>query len=174
MRRGEVPGDDARRARQPGALTALKRRRRGPPFAKRRSKIHGTGVFATRRIRPGQLLIAYLGQALTTAQVRKRFNDDDADDPHTLLFHLGGDRYIDAGVNGNDARFINHSCDPNCDPEVLDGAIWIRAIRNIQPGVELAYDYSLEIEKRASKKRRGLYPCRCGTAKCRGTMLGKT
>ncbi len=148
-------------------------RRKRPPFVKRRSKIHGTGVFATRRIRPGQLLIAYLGEELTAAQVRKRFDDDDADDPHTLLFYLGGDRYIDAGVDGNDARFINHSCDPNCETEVSDGGIWIRAIKNIQPGVELAYDYSLEIEKSASKKRRGLYPCRCGTAKCRGTMLGQ-
>jgi uncharacterized protein len=150
----------------------MRSRRIRPPFAKRRSAIHGLGVFATRRIRAGRLLIAYLGQALTTAQVRARYTDDDADDPHTLLFHLGGDRYIDAGVGGNDARFINHSCDPNCDPEVLDGVIWIRAIRNIQPGVELTYDYSLEIEKRASRSRRSRYACRCGTAKCRGTMLG--
>ena len=73
------------------------------------------------------------GRPLTKAQARERYSDDDGDDPYTLLFHLGGDRYIDAAVDGNDARFINHSCDPNCDPEVLDGAIWIRAIRNIQP-----------------------------------------
>lgn len=152
----------------------MPRRQIRSPFAKRRSAIHGVGVFATRRIRAGRLLIAYLGQALTTSEVRKRFHDDDADDPHTLLFHLGGDRYIDAGVGGNDARFINHSCDPNCDPEVLDGAIWIRAVKNIQPGVELAYDYSLEIEKGASRKRSGLYTCRCGAAKCRRTMLDES
>ena len=76
-------------------------------------------------------------------------------------------------VGGNDARFINHSCEPNCETEVADGGIWIRAIRNIQPGVELTYDYSLEIEKRASRKRRDEYACRCGAPKCRGTMLGK-
>jgi SET domain-containing protein len=97
--------------------------------------------------------------------------DDDVDDPHTLLFHLGGDRYVDASVGGNDARFINHSCDPNCESVVSDGAIWIRAIKNIQPRVELTYDYSLEIERRASRARRSRYLCHCGTSKCRGTML---
>ncbi len=149
----------------------MPRRRNRPPFAKRRSRIHGVGVFATRRIRAGQMLIPYLGQILTRAEVRARYMDDAVDDPHTFLFHLGGDRYVDAGVDGNDARFINHSCDPNCEPELSDGAIWIRAIRNIQPGVELTYDYALQIEKRAVASRRNNYPCRCGAAKCRGTML---
>ena len=90
-----------------------------------------------------------------------------------MLFHVEGDRYIDASVNGNDARFINHSCQPNCETEVADGGIWIRAIRNIQPGVELTYDYSLEIERRPSRKRRDEYACRCGATTCRGTMLGE-
>ena len=141
-----------------------------PPFAKRRSRIHGTGVFATRRIRAGRPLIAYLGQTLTTAEVRARYRDDE-DNPHTFLFHLGGDRYVDAAVGGNAAKFINHSCDPNCETEVSDGTVWIRAIRNIQPGAELTYDYALEIERRASHSRRGRYACRCGAARCRGSML---
>jgi SET domain-containing protein len=149
----------------------MARRQIRPPFVKRRSRIHGTGVFATRRIRAGRILIAYLGQILTEAEVRERYTDDDSDDPHTFLFGLGDGRYVDAGVGGNDARFINHSCDPNCEPELTDGVIWIRAIKNIQPGVELAYDYSLEIEKRARRTRRNLYPCHCGTKKCRQTML---
>ena len=146
-------------------------RRARPPFVKRRSPIHGVGIYATRRIRPGRILIAYLGQALTKAEVRARYLDDDAADPHTFLFHLGGDRYIDAGVGGNDARFINHSCDPNCEPVLSGGVIWICAIKNIQSGVELTYDYSLQIEKRALRTRRSHYVCRCGAAKCRGTML---
>jgi uncharacterized protein len=145
-------------------------RKTRPPFAKRRSKIHGTGVFATRRIQPGRTLIAYSGQILTEAEVGERY-DEDADDPHTFLFHLGGDRYVDAAVGGNEARFINHSCHPNCEAALSDGAIWIRAIRNIQPGVELTYDYELEIERGASRARRRRYACRCGVAKCRGTML---
>jgi SET domain-containing protein len=147
------------------------RRRTRPPFARRHSRIHGFGVFATRRIRSGQRLIAYEGEILTEAQVDARYDETEAEDPHTLLFHVEGDRYIDASVGGNDARFINHSCDPNCEPEVSDGKIWIRAIRNIQPGAELTYDYSLEIEDGASRKRKNLYACGCGAAKCRGTML---
>lgn len=139
---------------------------------KRRSAIHGLGVFATRRIRDGRRLIAYEGQVLTTAEVRARYDDADADDPYTLLFHAGPDRYVDASVGGNDARFINHSCEPNCEAGLLDDRVLIRAIRNIQPGVELTYDYALEIEKTASKKRRSLFACRCGAARCRGTMLG--
>jgi len=142
-----------------------------PPVVKRLSRIHGLGVFTTKRIRAGRVLIAYLGQALSKAEVRARYTDDDVDDPHTLLFHLGGNRYIDASVGGNDARFINHSCDPNCESLMSDGAIWIRAIKNIQPRVELTYDYSLEIERHASRARRSRYSCRCGASKCRGTML---
>ncbi|HEX4438877.1 MAG TPA: SET domain-containing protein-lysine N-methyltransferase, partial [Thermoanaerobaculia bacterium] len=142
------------------------------PFVVRRSKIHGRGVFATRRIRAGRSLIAYEGQVLTEKQVDARYDhEDDADDPHTLLFHVARDRYIDASVGGNDARFINHSCDPNCESDVVDGAVVIRAIRNIQPGAELTYDYALEIEANPPKRRRALYACRCGARRCRGTML---
>ncbi len=147
-------------------------RRRRPPFATRDSRIHGVGVFATRRIRPGRRLIAYLGEVLTSAEVDARYPDDDADDPHTFLFHCGKNRYVDASVGGNAARFINHSCDPNCETEVSDGTIWIRAVRNIQPGVELTYDYALEIERGATRARRSRYACRCGAVRCRRTMLG--
>jgi SET domain-containing protein len=146
-------------------------RRRSPPFAVRNSRIHGRGVFATRRIRPGRRLIEYEGQSLSEREVDARYDADAANDPHTLLFHVEGDRYVDASVGGNDARFINHSCDPNCEAFVADGAVFIRAIRNIQPSVELTYDYALEIEDGASRARRALYGCRCGAAKCRGTML---
>ena len=149
------------------------RRKLRPPFARRRSRIHGTGVFATRRIRAGRILIAYLGQVLTEAEVDARYGDD-ADDPHTFLFGCGNHRYVDASVGGNAARFINHSCDPNCETELSDGTIWIRAIRNIQPGAELTYDYALEIERGASRARRSRYACRCGAPKCRGTMLAET
>src|SRR3954470_14155307 len=112
-------------------------RRVKPPFVTRRSKIHGHGVFATRRIRAGRRLIDYRGEILTEAQVDARYDGPAAEDPHTLLFSLGKDRYIDASVGGNDARFINHSCEPNCETDLLDGGVWIRAIRNIQPGTEL-------------------------------------
>ena len=146
-------------------------RRIRPPFAKRRSSIHGFGVFATRRIRRGRSLIDYAGQLLNSGAVQARYDEDAADDPHTLLFQVSDDLYVDATNGGNDARFINHSCDPNCEAVVSDGAIFIQAIRNIQPRSELTYDYALEIEEGYSPARKRLYGCRCGAETCRGTML---
>src|SRR5262249_10538933 len=115
----------------------------------RRSSIHGFRGFALRRIRPGQLVIDYVGEHLTSDEVDARYDDDAADDPHTFLFHIAENEYLDASVGGNDARFINHSCDPNCEADVKGDRITIRTIRNIQPGIELTYDYSLEIENGA-------------------------
>jgi SET domain-containing protein len=149
----------------------MPRRRTRPPFAKRRSSIHGFGVFATRRIRVRQSLIDYEGRILTPAQVEARYDEDAADDPHTLLFDVGDGKRIDASLGGNDARFINHSCDPNCEAELSGRVVSIRALRNIQPGAELTYDYSLQIENGASRARRSLYACRCSATACRGTML---
>ena len=78
-----------------------------------------------------------------------------------------------APLYGNAARFINHSCDPNCDPIVEDGRIWIEAIRDIPPGEELAYDYAFILPERHSPAAKRRYPCRCGSAKCRGTILAR-
>jgi SET domain-containing protein len=80
---------------------------------------------------------------------------------------------IDAGVGGNDARWINHSCDPNCDAVVEDGRIWIETIRDVAPGEELAYDYALALPTRHTPAAKRRFPCRCGAAACRGTMLAR-
>ena len=72
---------------------------------------------------------------------------------HTFLFAIDDDIVIDAAVDGNDARFINHSCDPNCDAVVDDGRIWIETIRDIEPGEELAYDYAYVLEERHTPAR---------------------
>ena len=80
--------------------------------------------------------------------------DSDPDDPaHTFLFELHDGRVIDAAVGGNAARWINHSCSPNCWFEVVDKTIWIRARRDIRKGEELTYDYSIDGER--------TIPCRC-------------
>ncbi len=142
------------------------------PLAKvRKSSIHGRGMFAVRRIKPGQRIIGYEGERLTEEEVEKRYNGDELENPHTFLFWVRDNRYVDASVGGNDARFINHSCDPNCQTIIEDDQIFIEAIKNIQPGVELTYDYSLEIEEGASARRKRLYACGCGAGDCRGTML---
>ena len=137
----------------------------------RRSPIHGTGVFATRRLRPGTRIIEYLGERIDQEEADRRYDDDAMAQHHTFLFTVDDDEILDAGVGGNEARFINHSCDPNCEAFVEDGRIFIYAKKNIQPGTELTYDYKLERTGRYRKHWLDLYACRCGSPKCRGTVL---
>ena len=100
--------------------------------------------------------------------------DSDPDNPfHTFLFELNDGQLIDASVRGNAARWINHSCDPNCEPfEDDDGRVFIEARRTIRKGEELAYDYKLSLGGRITAKIRRDYGCHCGASGCRGTMLG--
>lgn len=88
---------------------------------------------------------------------------------HTFLFTLDKNTVIDGNRKGNDARYINHSCDPNCEAVTVGKKIFIYARKNIQPGVELAYDYKYEWSN--DKDDIDLYKCECGTAKCRGTIM---
>jgi uncharacterized protein len=133
--------------------------------------VHGRGVFARRRIRRGSRIIEYVGERLDAAAVEARYGGAAAEDPHTMLFSLGSGDSIDASVGGNAARFINHSCAPNCEAVQEGDRIFIYAIRNISPGAELGYDYALQIERNASAARRRQYGCRCGAPSCRGTVL---
>ena len=132
------------------------------------------GVFATRRIPKGTRLIEYTGERLTDAESDARYPEDDTSgNHHTFLFSIGDDIVIDAAVGGNDARWINHSCDPNCDAVIENERLWIETIRDVKPGEELAYDYAYELEERHSPAAKRRYPCRCGSSKCRGTILAK-
>jgi SET domain-containing protein len=142
------------------------------PFELRPSPIQGLGAFATQFIPAGTRLVEYAGERLTTAQSDARYPDE-GDRHHTFLFAIDDDIVIDAAVNGNEARFINHSCDPNCDAVIDDERIWIESIRDIEPGEELAYDYAYELEERHTPAAKKRYPCRCGAATCRGTILTK-
>ena len=140
------------------------------PFEIRPSGIQGLGAFATTRIPAGTRLIEYAGERLTTAQADARYPEE-GDRHHTFLFAIDDDVVIDAAVDGNEARFINHSCDPNCDAVVDDMRIWIETIRDVEPGEELAYDYAYELEERHTPAAKKRYPCHCGAALCRGTIL---
>lgn len=142
------------------------------PYAVRSSPIHGRGVFATRTIRKGAEIIEYRGQR-TTWDIGSERQGQDPDEPfHTFLFELDDGRVIDATVRGNAARWINHSCDPNCEAvEDDDGHVFIQARRTIKAGEELAYDYRLQIDGRITNKLRAEYACRCGTGRCRGSLL---
>jgi hypothetical protein len=110
------------------------RRPRPPLFEVRHSRVHGYGVFALRRIRKGTRVIEYLGERVTQAQADARYAGKDPDDGHTFLFTVDARTVIDAGVMGNDARFVNHSCDPNCQAIDTDKRIFIEALRTIRPG----------------------------------------
>jgi hypothetical protein len=87
------------------------------------------------------------------------------------LFLVDKNVVIDAAVGGNDARFINHSCEPNCEPVNESGRIYIEALRSISPGEELTYDYSLTRDEQDDEQTEIDYACRCGARRCRGTML---
>jgi SET domain-containing protein len=144
---------------------------RPPLFEVRNSPIHGSGVFALRRIRRGTTVIEYTGERVSHDEADSRYEDKDPDDNHTFLFTVDSRTVIDGGVDGNEARFINHGCDPNCASTTRNKRIFIEAIRTIQPGEELAYDYQIDRDADDPPDVDVIFACRCGAAKCRGSML---
>lgn len=148
-----------------------KRTSRLPLFEVRHSPIHGYGVFAARRIRKGTTVIEYLGDRVSHDEADARYEDKDPSDNHTFLFTVDSKTVIDGGVGGNEARFINHGCDPNCASTAQNRRIYVEAIRTIQPGEELAYDYQIERDADDPPNVDTIFACRCGAAKCRGSML---
>lgn len=141
------------------------------PFVVRESRIQGRGGYATRSIARGERVIEYVGERISTAEADRRYDDASMGRHHTFLFTVGRRTVIDAAVGGNDARFINHSCDPNCEAVEEGGRIFIYAMRDIRPGEELTYDYAYARDKDTTEEDEALYVCRCGAANCRGTIL---
>jgi len=137
----------------------------------RRSEIHGAGVFAARRIRKGTRVIEYTGERVSHREADNRYAERDERDNHTFLFIVDNHTVIDAGVDGNDARFINHSCAPNCETAIEDRRVFIYALRDIEPGEELAYDYQIQRERGDPPDIEQIFGCHCGAATCRGTMI---
>lgn len=146
-------------------------RTESPLYTVRRSRIHGSGVYAAREIPKGTRVVEYLGDRISHAQADARYEAKGQDDGHTFLFVVNSKVVIDAGVDGNEARFINHSCDPNCETVIEGGRVFIEALRDIAPGEELGYEYGLTWESTDDPDELANYACRCGAAKCRGTML---
>jgi uncharacterized protein len=144
---------------------------RQPLFEVRDSPVHGMGVFALRRIRKGTRIVEYLGERVSHQEADRRYESKDASDNHTFLFIVDSKIVIDAGVDGNDARFINHSCNPNCESVIERRRVYIEAIRTIEPGEELSYDYQIQREDDDPPDIDEIFACRCGFPQCRGTML---
>lgn len=154
-------------------MTASKRR-----LDVRNSPIHGRGIFAAMDLPAGSKLIRYRGQVITHAQA-DRLYDDSLDTGHTFLFTLNDKYLIDANVGGNSARWINHSCDPNCEASIhvnIDGKeredqVWIETLKPVKKGEELTYNYGIVLEVPHTKRLKQVWACRCGSKNCTGTML---
>jgi uncharacterized protein len=146
-----------------GAQPVVVARGRAPVFpriVKRRSKLHGWGVFALEGIPKNKRIIAYTGERIShresLARERRYIRRGSI-----WCFKLNNRWVVDASVGGNDARFINHSCAPNCYTQIIDGTIWVRAARTIRTGEELTYNYYTDGE--------GLIQCRCRPG-CKGLL----
>lgn len=147
-------------------------------IAARRSPIHGNGVFAVAPIRKGEEIIRYQGTLMTHAEADEMYGDG-GESGHTFLFTLNDKYLIDANVRGNDARWINHSCAPNCQAWVIEHAsgdprrdrIVIETRRRIHKGEELTYDYGITLAERHTVRLKRIWACRCGSKKCTGTLL---
>ncbi|NBS47396.1 MAG: SET domain-containing protein [Betaproteobacteria bacterium] len=137
----------------------------------RRSGIHGKGVFALVDIARGETIIEYKGEVISWAEAQARPPHNPDEPNHTFFFHIDEDRVIDGGSRGNAARWINHSCHPNCEAEEDDGRVFIKARRKIRAGDELNYDYGLIIDEPYTKKLKAEFRCLCGARDCRGTLL---
>jgi SET domain-containing protein len=142
-----------------------------PLIEVRASPLHGLGVFAARRIRKGARVIEYLGERVSHAEADRRYEHKDANDAHTFLFIVDEATVIDAGVGGNEARFVNHSCEPNCESVIENRRVFIDALRTIEPGEELTYDYQIQREADDPPDVDAIFACRCGSERCRGSML---
>lgn len=134
----------------------------------RASGVHGRGIYATQPIAKDTRIIEYTGTRVLWEDV-----PENLDDPRTFLFGLdNGKDVIDPAIGGNEARWINHSCDPNCEAiEDDDERIFIEALRDIEPGEELFYDYQLEVDEPITAEVKEESRCYCGASNCRGTML---
>jgi SET domain-containing protein len=140
-----------KRRKTPRVGTGRRRYRLG------RSKIQGRGVFATERIRKATRIVEYTGEIVEEEEATRRAFSRKV----VLLFDLGDGSYIDGDPNAP-GPCVNHSCDPNCFTTKAGRRIFIAALRRIEPGEELTYDYSI---------RKGItLECRCGAVNCRGTL----
>lgn len=137
----------------------------------RRSGVHGNGVFAVQDIAEGETLIEYKGEIISWKEALRRHPHDPSQPQHTFYFHIDDGHVIDGKVHGNAAKWINHSCEPNCQADETKGRVFIKALRNISAGEELNYDYGLIIDEPYTPALLAEFPCWCGSESCRGTLL---
>jgi len=154
----------------PAQKTTRTAKTASPLYEVRRSRIQGRGAFALRSIRKGQRVDEYIGQHISHEEADRRYDDNNGRH-HTFLFVLDDDTVLDARYGGSNARYLNHACDPNCESVIENDRVWIKAIKAIKPETELVYDYRFEWQDEFEPEDIRYYACRCGSAKCRGTIL---
>ena len=141
------------------------------PVVVKKSAIQGRGVFAKRSIKKGERIIEYVGERISHEEASKRYDDEGMRRHHTFLFSVNDDLCIDATASGNEARFINHCCEPNTEVVVVRDRVYIKAARDITPGDEIYYDYWYTTDESYTlEDLQRVYPCRCGAEACRGTL----
>lgn len=143
-----------------------------PTYIIKRSSVHGRGLYAARDIRKGEHAVEYVGDKITKAESerrstlileRSRITGEGA----VYIFILNKTHDIDGSVDWNDARLVNHSCDPNCEAQIIRGKIWYIALRDIPEGTELSVNYGFDFENWQD------HPCRCGARKCVGFIVAE-
>jgi len=126
------------------------------------SPIHGTGGFAKAAIAKGTRILEYVGEKISKAESLRRCEANNA-----YIFTLNDEQDLDGDVAWNPARFINHSCAPNCEAEKDEDRIWIVAARDIEAGEEITFNYGYDLEAYED------YPCQCGSPQCVGYMVAE-
>ena len=133
-------------------------------YFRKKSGINNLGLFAGRDIKKGEKVIEYKGRKLTHKQVEE---DDRFDNSKAIYLFTLNERYVlDGDTKTNTAKYINHSCDPNCEVDIIKGKIWIIAIKDIKKGDELSYDYGFGYDKDFRQ-----FPCKCGSKNCCGYIV---
>lgn len=126
------------------------------------SSIHHLGGFARDRIAPGTFVIKYMGDSITKSESLRR-----CESSNHYIFALDEEYDLDGDVDWNPARFINHSCDPNCEARLEDGGIWIISLREIRAGEEITFNYGYDLEDYED------HPCKCGATNCAGYIVAE-
>ena len=139
----------------------------------KKSKVHGSGVFATKKIKKNTKIIQYVGEKLTRSEGNKRSEQrikkylKSQKTGSVYIFELNSKYDIDGSPRYNKARYINHSCSPNCEVDIVKNEIWISSIKNINVGEELSYDYGYSFDKDDYKD----HECKCGSRNCIGYII---
>jgi SET domain-containing protein len=139
----------------------------------RRSSVHGKGVFATRPLAAGERVLQYKGEIISWRDAVRRHAQEGIEG-HTFLFGLSAGSVIDGSRGGNSARWLNHSCAPNCETIEDNGRIFIDTLRAIRPGEELFIEYFLTTDDPLENEVRAQYVCRCAAQGCRQSLLAVT